>query len=321
MVEEEGEVYLFCGENLFLKEEAKKKLILDLVPSGFGGFNYETYDAGDDYHKISNAVNTLPFLTAKKVVVIKNIENLPDAKRTSFLECLKNPNKFTYLILDTEKNETSDKFLKTITKHARTSVFKKATYRQAKDWIQRRLRRDNKNIEKEALELFLELVGYEDLCSLSNESEKLVLYKSGGRTITYEDVESIIGKTSVKTVFDLVDAVGFKNKDLALKLAREFSATSKRRIPEMTGLISWQLRRIWKAKALLARGISIKQVCAELRIASFSIEKFSSQIERFSIDELKGAFKLLISADRDIKTGRDRPEFILERLIVQLCGA
>jgi DNA polymerase-3 subunit delta len=319
MVRGEEDAYLFCGQDSFSREEAQKRLISRLLPSGPSALSYDIYNSKNYSAEIFKTLNTLPFISDRRVVVIKDIEGLPEPRKKPFLAYLESSHKHIFLVMQSDKDTFENKFLKSISTRAKTEIFKRPTLSEIKYWIHDRLRRQKKAITKDALDLIIELKGRESLAVLSGELEKLLIYKGGDKIIKQEDVIKLVGKSAVKRAFALVDAISCKDRDSALLLVHELSSGGRKAIPEMLGLMGWQLRRIWKAKIILAKGRDKHRLSSELNIKAFSMERFLSQVDRFPTDELKRDFKLLVEADRDIKRSRNRPDFILEELVVGLC--
>ena len=145
----------------------------------------------------------------------------------------------------------------------------------------------------------------------------MVIYTGKKNTIEEKDVIELVGRGSTKKIFDLIDAVSLKNRKSALTAVRRL-APSKGNVPEVIGLIGWQFRRIWKAKLLLARGGNKDSIASELKLRDFAVGKFMNQVACFTEEELKKNFKLLVEADHRLKNGRERPDFIIERLVIML---
>ncbi len=312
-----AKAYLFCGEEEFLKEEAAKKTISSLLQDSSRELDYDTYNAKDQSKEIFGAINTPPFLSKKRVVVIRDIEDLPEREKPRFIEYLKSSQETTSLILLSRQKSPETRFLKDILDHAKSFVLKKPRFNEMKEWIQDRLKACGKSMHADALELLLELKRSEGLAGLSNELEKLIIYKGDEKLIRREDVTKLVGKGTEKRVFDLIDAISMKDAGSALSVVREI-ASIKRQVPEVLGLIGWQLRRIWKARVLLDQKIDRSSIAAELNIRSFSVNKFFRQVERFDRDGLKKGFKLLVWADHRLKRGKATAETILEGLILRL---
>lgn len=314
-------IRLFYGEDAFLKQEATKEAVSKFIGPESKGVSrdIDRYNARDDLSGLFDSLNTLPFFSEKKVIIIRDIEHLPEPKKKRLLTYLKNPPERIMLIMQSGRAALTDKFLKALSGLAQSSQFKRPKVWELRDWVYKRLRPYNKTIANDALELLLELKGGKDLGALAGELEKLVTYKGDDKTITKDDVAALVGKGITKRVFALADAIGSGDRDSALLLAREISSESRRGVPEAIGLIGWQLKRLWKAKQLLTQKMGPDSVCAELNIRSFSVKKFLSQVSRFSIEKIKRNLGLLLEADRKVKSGYGKPDFVLEELIMKLC--
>ncbi|MFH1753011.1 MAG: DNA polymerase III subunit delta [Candidatus Omnitrophota bacterium] len=317
MVKSQRDAYLFCGEDSIRTEEAQKGLISKLLPSGQDGLNLDRYDAKENPSDIFNAINTPPFLSTRRVVIIKNIELLQDDLKEPFLGYLNTPHEKVSVIMHSRKASGADAFLKAVLSLSETMVFKKPSLMDTKEWIHARARREGKTITRGAVDLLLELKGRDNLAVISGEIEKLVLYKRDDKTIAEEDVELLCGKSSFKRAFELVDAVSQKKRDLALKLVREITRDTKR-AHEVLGLMGWQFRKIWKAKKILSSGGGSQEMMSELNVKSFSVDRFLRQVSLFKADEIKRCLKLLVAADRKIKRGLKGADFALEELIIDL---
>ena len=102
----EKQVYLFYGSDAFIVKSKTKKVIAQYYSDEF---NINIYDAEET--NISNALNdasTIPFMSEKKIVVIKNAYFLTNDKITkeinhdleAFVRYLNNPVEETVLIIN-----------------------------------------------------------------------------------------------------------------------------------------------------------------------------------------------------------------------------
>jgi len=321
MVRSNERCHLFCGDNNLFRIESRNAIKEKNLPPGSKETNYDIYDAADDVAAIFVTINTPPFLTGKKVVVIKNIDGLPEPRRKAFIAYLDKIPEYMCLILETGKGASGNKFISSIAQRAKTTAFKKLKGYEAKDWAKRRLAGYKKSITNEALDLLLELKGSEDMAALSGEIEKLAIYKDKAERIEEADVAKLVGKSVTKGAFDLVDAISARNKSAAISITRDLTREgSKKSVPEIMGVMGWQLRRVWKAKMLMAKRHDADAISSELRISRFSRDRFFAQVERLGEEEIKNDFRLLVEADRMVKSGRGKPEFVLEELVLRLCG-
>src|SRR5690554_1886490 len=70
-------VYLFFGEEEYIKNQALEQAIKALVDPSFKDLNYVQLDGGQiDLDTIINACETLPFMAERRVVVLKDLSLL-----------------------------------------------------------------------------------------------------------------------------------------------------------------------------------------------------------------------------------------------------
>jgi DNA polymerase-3 subunit delta len=131
--------------------------------------------------------------------------------------------------------------------------------------------------------------------------DRLILYADGS-TIDERAVEKISGEFMRYDAFELVEAFAAKNLPRALVIFRYLNDLSGD-IQSVIGLIHWQLKRIWRAKNLLAQGVSPQEVGRALRIPSFRLGSFLSQVKRFETGSVEELIRKLWKIDWEVKTG------------------
>lgn len=281
------DIYLFCGEDKFLKDEATRAILsksCGKIPSPV----YDAYSAKEQDTDIFEALNSPPFLSDRRIIIIRDIECLSETRQGLFLAYLKRPPAHIMLILWTILSPSGNNFIKNVSGYANTTQFNKPDRKRVTDWIHARLSRRKKGITKKGLDLLIELKGIDDLGLLNSEIDKLISYIGASGTITEEDVSELVGKDARGKVSDIIDALSRKDADAAISIAREISADRKS-LPQITGFLGWHLRRIYK-----------------------------TQPRRVKIDAIKKGFKIILDADRRIKAGEPKPESLLEQVILRL---
>ncbi|PIU41810.1 MAG: DNA polymerase III subunit delta [Candidatus Omnitrophica bacterium CG07_land_8_20_14_0_80_42_15] len=318
-----GNVYLLIGEESYLKEDFIQKTKNRFLDESNKELNFISFSAKDSgIEDILSSAKTAPFLSKKRVVVIKDVEKLEERKRDILLSFLKNPPESACLILESSKESgrqfMEDKFLTALSRHATLFKAEHPSYNALDAWVRQIAASSGKKITKEAVELLKELSG-NDLGVLSKEVEKLISFIDKKDAISLEDVEKIIGKSVKEDVFILVDYIGSKDASKALLLCKNLLQHGKK-AHEIIGLIGWYLRKLLLAKLALQTGKNQDVVLRELGLRRFYMNKLAGLLDNFKIDELKEKLKLLFVAERSIKTSSSKPEFILDVLISRLCA-
>ncbi len=313
-------VYLFDGEEEFLKEEKVCKLAQDLLSEPTKDLNKTVFFAQDvDGPTIVSHARTLPFLSSKRLIVVKEVERLSPVDEDLIVSYLKNPTKTTCLVLETKKADRKGKLYQAARSYGRIISFDRLYEDQIDRWIGSRVRNFGKSISFEAREALRENIGG-NLGTLSQAIEKVITYVGKKDEISAGDIEEVVGKSAKSRIFDLTDAIGRKQKARALKILHDLVGDGKN-APEVIGMLFWQLRRITRAKRLLTQGhLPRQKLASELKVHSSFLDDFIAQTRNFRMEELERGIELLLEADAKTKTGRMAQDVALELLVVRLCS-
>lgn len=210
-------VYLFLGSDTLSKDAQLKKIRQQFLSKDTEQFNLDILFAKELTLKgLQERLLSLPVNSAKRIVIVKDTQNLKEDSREFVLKYVKAPFKQVILILDINQEIRRDSFISSLQKYAKIIRFAEA---RAPD------------------------------------------------------------------VFTLSRLIELRKADYALKLLNQLLKAGER--PER---ILGGLRYAWEK-------------------------------EGRDLAEMRRRFKLLLNCDIDIKTGRLKPDFALEKLVVNLCGA
>ena len=199
-------VYLLHGDEEVLKGEAIRAL-LDASVGANRDFNLDVRYAADLTPESFNAlVNTPPMLAECRAVVIRGVDQIGKRKtklRDELLHYLKNPNPTTVLVLVVAAGEELDA---EIARGCTAVELEPLAADRVPRWLQHRASILGVTLAPEAAELLLKAVGG-DLSTLARELEKLAALAAGaGRSVTADDVTSLVGVRRGETISDLLDA-------------------------------------------------------------------------------------------------------------------
>ena len=182
-------------------------------------------------------------------------------------------------------------------------------------WIRQRVRDKGGDFSGEAIALLDALVGL-DLRLLDQEIDKLLLY-ADGRQVTGDDVRTLVSRAREASIFDLVDCVGNREADRALRLLHRMLEEEAEPL-YLLAMLSRQVRILIQAKELQPQRLTRDQVASRLKLHPFVAKKGMEQAQNFDPDQLLEAHQLLVKTDWRIKTGQMEPELALDLLIVDL---
>lgn len=311
-----GSVYLFTGSDSYSKEKSIEELVDSILGGSAKEFNCKVfYGAESDASQILDYLATMPFLAPKRLAIVKDFDKLPKEGKALIADHSRKSPKTTCLILETKENARPDDY--GMAANVPVRRFEGLTDAELTAWIKRYLASRSKGIEDEAISALKELQG-RNLLSISSELEKLVLYTGNRGCVTAEDVEEIVAKSLTSSAFDLTDAIEKRDIERALEIVSE-SMLAGRKHYEIIGLMCWHLKRMYRAKTMLAGGVSEYQAASLLKVASRYRGEFFRQVKACGADRIRSRILALLEADSGIKRAKYDPKLVLDFTVIRLC--
>lgn len=252
------------------------ELAAQLTPPDAGDFGLEVIDGcGDNAEQSAarirsaiEALQTLPFFGGK-LVWLKNANCLSDsvigraaAVQTALEELgevLENglaPD-ITFLISASEVDKRRS-FYKALSKRAELQVIDKLDAsrsgweEEATEIVRGRAQKRGLNFQEEALDLFVLLTGG-DTRQIENELEKIDLFVGADRSVTTEEVRTLVPLSRAGVIFELGNALAACDLDRALGLVRRLLDQGETAIGILLVAIIPTVRSLLLAKDLMER--------------------------------------------------------------------
>lgn len=320
-------IYLLFGTEEFLIKETKQLLLNAILTEDEKDFNLSVYDLEETPIEAAlEDAETLPFLGDKKVIFLHNPHFLTSEKTKSKADhnlsrlglYLKEPAPFSVLVFAApyEKLDERKKITKELKRNAVVVEAKKPSERELKGWINARARADGIEMDADAVELMLTLVGT-NMFMLMNEVDKLALYASDEKRIDVATVENLTARSLEQNVFTLIDKVVSRKLDEALRIYYDLLKQNEEPI-KILALLSGQFRLIYQVKELARRGYGQQQIAGFLKTHPFRIKLAAKQAGQFTDEELTNIMKHLADADYQMKTGGMNKSLLVEMFLFHL---
>jgi DNA polymerase-3 subunit delta len=314
-------LYLFYGEEEFLIQEAVELIVHRVVDPGARDFNFNTlYGRDASGPELVNLCQTLPFMSEKRLVIVKDIDAFKAGDLEEIARYLKDPSPSTCLVLLSSQGKYEKKsIVSAVEAHGAVTRFYPLLDREIIAWIEEWTRARGISIQRDAAQFLFQALG-NDLHKIGNELEKVQIFIKEKKNITFEEVRTVVGDFREYTSFDLADALGSKNRDKALVILSRLLQEGEAPVGLLAS-IAWNFRRLMMAKSMEAAGMGPGEVIKALRVIFHQANLFKEQMRRYTLDELKEVFSILLSTDKALKSGGLNGKLILERMIVRLCGS
>lgn len=312
-------VYLFYGEENYLKKHYEDKMISNIIPKGAEMMNLDIYDGKNiSVDKIIDASSTAPFMNEYRLIIAKASELFTFGRKNDTEKMamyISDISDTTIIIFSENKVDKRNKLYKEISKLGYCAEFKTPSEKELSDWIIEIFKKSRKNISLKNALYMLKTIG-SDMEIILNETNKLIDYKKNSNEINETDIENICTKSLENKIFDLVDSIGNKKSKKALDIYSNLILYKESPIMILS-MIARQFKIILQSKYLLKKGLSSDEIAKKLEQRSFVIKECLKQSSNFKYNELLNAFNDCLEYDLKIKTGKISDKLGVEMLIIK----
>lgn len=317
-------VIFLYGPETFLSRRKLNEIIAKKTasPVGGGGFNvYRLPFEEFDLPKLKEIVERISIFETKKIIILENMfgagsQTLGETEKFVLSRKLADDQNNLLIFWEGDidaKNEKSPLFKILTKKPAFSQKFENLNPRQLKNWIFKEVEAREGKISPPAVEFLSSSIG-NDLWRLSQELDKLIAYKNG-RIIAPADVKLLVAAEFNSGVFDLIDALGRKDRRTALSILYGETNTGRDEL-EILGMVAGHFRRLVSLRSLVEAGRAVS--AASLGFHPFVFQKVLNQSRNFTLADLKNKFRKIVETDFLIKTGKIDKRAGLEMLIFNL---
>jgi DNA polymerase-3 subunit delta len=313
-------VYVIAGKEDWLVGAECDKLLAELLSpeektTGLFSADPAEVSASD----VLDELRTLPFLTDKRVVVVRGADKFVSANRELLERYFDSPCPTGILVLTVNTWDSRTKLAKKL-----GAVGTLSNVTQPKAWqlpqrlIQYTRDAHGKNLSRDAAELLIEVAG-DELGRLYGEIDKLAIFADAERAITAEHVEQLTGHNRLFNAFAVIDAVVAGDTGQAVERLRRMFAEDKSAEYTVVGAFAFHFRRMFKARAMLEEGVKPAEIASRLRIWH-NKEGFFLQLRRMPLKKIGDIMQQLADIDYAVKTGRTKAQVAIEQLVLKLAA-
>lgn len=309
-----NQIYLFYGEEAYLKRYYKERFVKAMVSEG-DTMNYSYFEGKNTNPKaVIDLAETLPFFAERRLIVLENTGFLKNAS-PELAEYIKEIPETTSVIFIEEELDKRGKLYKAIKDKGRIVELKRQDDQTLMKWILGFVKREDKQISEATIRYFLGKVG-NDMENIQRELEKLFCYCMHRTDITVADIDAICTTQIENHIFDMVDAVANKEQKKALDYYYDLLALKE---PPMRilYLLTRQFRILMEVKDMEGLGFGQKDIASKVGIMPFLVGKYRAQAKAFSKKELREIVEAGVEAEEMVKTGRMGDALSVELFLVQ----
>jgi DNA polymerase III subunit delta len=311
-------IYVLHGDEHFLKRRVLavlKSLVLGPEEGGFGLSSREGDKA--NWAEIHDELETLPFLSPRRLVVIDRAEPFVTRERARLEKYFAEPSKTGVLVLDVQSWPATTKLAKALPEPA-TLVCKAPSSQKLPEWCAEWCAAQHgKPLSAPAARLLVDLVGT-DMGLLDQEMAKLAIYIGGNSRIDTADVDQLVGQSRAENTWKIFDLIGAGQIGEALTLLERLLDQGEEPL-RLLGAFSMQLRRLAQAARLHGQGESLPAALERAGVPPFGRRNAEQQVRHLGRRRLDQVYDWLLETDLGLKgSSQLPPRTLLERLVVQL---
>ena len=309
--------YLLYGEEEYLKKQYKDRLWQALNPDN-NTMNAAVYTGKDtDPAKVIDLAETMPFFAERRIIFLEETgffknkcEGLPE-----YWAVL--PSYLCRVFVDMH-GHTRRGFYTGVNKNGRAVEFKKQTEQTLARWVLGILKKENKKITGQDMELFLSRTGT-DMSRIATELEKLICYCADEEIISRDAILDNTSELLENKIFDMIRAITERNQKKALDMYYDLLALKE---PPMRilFLIARQYNILLQIKELAAQGMGQNEIAAKAGLQGFVVRNALPVARKYSLPGLREAVEELVRTETEVKSGRIPDTLSVELLIVKYSG-
>lgn len=246
-----------------------------------------------DYEKILAAVESVPFLSLKKLVVVYNLS--ANQQAVELLDQIaKKVDDRTELIIIESKPDKRSIYYKQLKKITELHEYGELDQNKLADWLVGEATKASAALSNSNAHFLIERSG-NNQAALALELEKLVIFN---KDISKENIELLITQTYQSTIFNLLDASFAGNPARALKIYDE-QRLSKVEPQAIHAMLVWQMHLV--ALCELAGNKNPSTLASETGLNSYVISKSQQVARRIGREKITKFLSLLRDIDYSSK--------------------
>lgn len=280
------------GSNVFLIQ-AQKNSIKNVYIAEHGDMSLENIDGQEvAYERITEAVQSLPFLASKKLVLLQDPgtnKQFQESIETLFSDL----SEVTDVVIIETKPDKRTSYYKWLKKNTDFYECNELDARGLGQWIVGFAKDLGSDMSVQDALYLVDRVGANQQL-LSHEVEKLSL---SGKKITRATIDTMTEKMPQSKIFDLLDAAFMGRTEEALRL---YTEQRKARVEpqEILAMIGWQLRQI----ALVKTAGDKHDVVSEAKMSPYSANKTKKVARGIAYSQLKELVGDIVDLDVSSKS-------------------
>ena len=313
-----GSLYVFHGEESYLRDFYLGKMRQKLLTAGMEEFNLHTLTGKEfDVKKLQEMVDCLPMMSERTLIVVNDYD-IYKGDKEGLIRVLSDLPEYVCLVfvydLIEYKADARTKLAGLLKNRGSVVPFNRQGQNDLVDWISRRFRALDHDIGTEDAKYLMFLCG--DLMNgLISEIGKIGAYAKGHR-VTRADIDAVATPQLDAVVFQMTDAIAAGNFDRAASVLGDLFHMQEAPI-KLLAVLGKQIRQLYSARLALEHRKGTAYLMEQWGMRnSYPAEKLMNAARKFSLSWCRRAVIRCGEVDLAMKsTGADGEELLIGLLM------
>lgn len=318
-----GNLYIFHGEETYLRDFYLGELKKTLLTGGLDDFNYHLLPGKETtVNRLFEAVDAMPMMSERTFVVVNDYD-LSKGNQEDLCQLLEDLPDYVCLVFVYDaleyKLDSRTKLARVVKEKGRVVDFVRQDQKDLTGWIARRFRALDHEISVGDAQYLIFLCG-DLMTNLISEIGKIGAYARDKR-VTRQDIDAVATPQLDAVVFNLTDAVAAGEFDKAFSVLSDLLHMQEQPIP-ILAVLGKNLRQLYGAKLTQERGKGVQYLMETWGIrSSYPAEKLMRAARRFSLDWCRRAVQRCEETDLALKTSGGDGRELLVGLLLELSAS
>lgn len=317
--------FLFYGHEKLLMDNTLKYVVNKYISKDTATFNLSIFDGINlSVDKVISSIETLPLLSDKRIIVIKNASEFSENIDKDFLKKLEKLENYVIIIFLDYSNEINKtkSFYKFFQKNNKNVEFPKLKGREIYNFIDQYFIRNGIKIKPNDLSYLVSKSGYDSknmdlgLYDIKNELDKIISLVEDG-ILTKEIIDSSLVDRTDSNIFNFIEAICSKNSEKAILELNNLHELNEP-IQKVFYMIIRQVHLMIGYVSAKKLSVSDREIQAQLKVKDYEFSKLKNYCRNFTLDELSNIHTELLEIDSLIKTSSISERLLVEMLIIKL---
>lgn len=308
-------IYLLYGDENYLTDYYSKQIASKCVDEGTEDMNLLKLSSPlPEEDEIDGFINSYPFMSDKKVILIHNsgiLKKATESQKNFWNSIIDSVPEYAVIIFAEESVDKRNAIYKKLSKSAVVCECKYQSATELASWVTRIFKSYGKDISRQDAINLAEMCG-PGMYNLKNEVEKLASYALNKSEVTTDDIERAVCKNVENKVFDMVDDVVCARSADAMKKLNDLKFLGEEPI-KIISIIFNKFSTYKKISTL--KGRSIREICSICGLYEKYARIYISQLQKMSARQIDAVMEACMKADFDIKNGKTDKWLAIELIL------